>query len=140
MKQFKISKVISIICSIIGLNLSSIGLIMGLQSIGAPGWGGLGVIFIMPSVIALLVILFDFLITLDKTKKGLIYSCINSIIKIGIIACFIPTTISDYKYEMKFGASNLDFDIIVIVLLTIVTIPSILNIIKLIKSKKKSLQ
>lgn len=140
MKQFKISKVISIICSIIGLNLSSIGLIMGLQSIGAPGWGELGVIFIMPSVIALLVILFDFLITLDKIKKGLIYSCINSIIKIGIIACFIPTTISDYKYEMKFGASNLDFDIIVIVLLTIVTIPSILNIIKLIKSKKKSLQ
>lgn len=141
MKQFKISKVISIICSIIGLILSSFGLIMGLQSIGAPGWGGLGVIFIMPSVIALLVILFDFLITLDKIKKGLIYSCINSIIKIGIIACFIPTTINDYKYEMKlFGESNLDFDIIVIVSLTIVTIPSILNIIKLIKSKKKLLQ
>ena len=140
MKQFKISKVISIICSIIGLIFSSFGLIMELQSIGAPGWGGLGVIFIMPSVIALLVILFDFLITLGKIKKGLIYSCINSIIKIGIIACFIPTTISDYKYEMKFGVSNLDFDIIVIVLLTIVSIPSILNIIKLIKSKKKSLQ
>ena len=132
MKQFKISKVISIICSIIGLILSSFGLIMGLQSIGAPGWG-LGVIFIMPSVIALLVILFDFLITLDKIKKGLIYSCVNSIIKIGIIACFIPTTISDYKYGMKFGVSNLDFDIIVIALLTIVTIPSILNIIKLTK-------
>lgn len=140
MKQFKISKVISIICSIIGLIFSSFGLIMGLQSIGAPGWGGIGVIFIIPSVIALLVILFDFLITLDKIKKGLIYSCINSIIKIGMIACFIPTTISDYKFDMKYGDSNLDFDIIVIVLLTIDTIPSILNIIKLIKSKKKSLQ
>lgn len=140
MKQFKISKVISIICSIIGLILSSFGLIMGIQSIGAPGWEGLGVLFIMPSVIALLIILFDFLITLDKIKKGLIYSCINSIIKIGIISCFISTTISDYKYEMKFGVSDLKFDIIVIVLLTIVTIPSILNIIKLIKSKKKSLQ
>ena len=140
MKQFKISKVISIICSIIGLILSSFVLIMGLQSIGAHGWEGLEVIFIMPAVIALLVTLFDFLITLDKIKKGLIYSCINSIIKIGIIACFIPTTISDYKYEMKFGVSNLDFDIIVIVLLIIVTILSILNIIKLIKSKKKSLQ
>lgn len=140
MKQFKISKVISIICSIIGLILSSFVLIIGLQSIGAHGWEGLEVIFIMPAVIAILVTLFDFLITLDKIKKGLIYSCINSIIKIGIIACFIPTTISDYKYEMKFGVSNLDFDIIVIVLLIIVTIPSILNIIKLIKSKKKSLQ
>ena len=137
MKQFKISKVISIICSIIGLILSSSGLIMGFLSIGAPGWGGLGVIFIMPSVIALIVILFDFLITLDKIKKGLIYSCINSIIKIGIIACFIPTAISDYKDEMKFGVSNY---IIVIVLLIIVTIPSILNIIKLIKLKKKPLQ
>ena len=137
MKQFKISKVISIICSIIGLILSSFGLIMGLQSIGAPGWGGLGVIFIMPSVIALLVILFDFLITLDKIKKGLIYSCINSIIKIGIMICFIPNTISEYKYEMEFGASNFEFDIIVIVALIIVTIPSILNSIKLVKLKKK---
>ncbi|MBQ2836179.1 MAG: hypothetical protein IJE68_05035 [Clostridia bacterium] len=140
MTQFKISKVISIICSIIGLILSSYGLIIGLLSIGASGWGGLGVIFIMPSVIALLVILFDFLITLGKIKRGLIYSCINSIIKIGIIACFIPTAFSDYKYEMKFGVSNLDFDIIVIVILTMVTVPSILNIIKLIKSKKNSLQ
>ena len=140
MKQFKILKVISIICNVIGLILSSFGFVMGLQSISAPGWGRLGVIFIMPSVIAFIVILFDFLITLDKIKKGLIYSCINSIIKIGIIACFIPTTISDYKYEMRFGVSNLDFDIIAIVLLTIVTIPSILNIIKLIKSKKKTLQ
>lgn len=139
MKKFKISKIISIICCIIGLVLSSYGLIMGVESIGASGWGGLGVIFIMPSVIALFVILFDLLITLDKIKKGLIYSCINSIIKIGIIVCFIPITISDYKYEMKFGVSNLSFDIIVIILLAIVTIPSILNTIKLIKSKKKSL-
>lgn len=137
MKQFKISKVISIICSIIGLILSSFGLIMGLQSIGAPGWGGLGVIFIMPSVIALLIIIFDFLITLDKIKKGLIYSCINSIIKIGVMICFIPNTISEYKYEMEFGASNFEFDIIVIVALIIVTIPSILNSIKLVKVKKK---
>jgi len=140
MKQFKILKVISIICSVIGLILSSFGFVMGLQSISAPGWGRLGVIFIMPSVITFIVILFDFLITLDKIKKGLIYSCINSIIKIGIIVCFVPITIRDYKYEMRFGVSNLDFDIIAIVLLTIVTIPSILNIIKLIKSKKKTLQ
>lgn len=140
MKQFKISKVISIICSIIGLILSSFGLITGLQSIGAPGWGGLGVIFIMPSLIAILVILFDFLITLDKIKKGLIYSCFSSIIKTCILARFIPIVIYDCKYEMEFGVSNLDFDIIVIATLTMVSIPSILNIVKLIKSKKKSLQ
>ena len=51
--------------------------------------------------------------------------------------CFIPNTISEYKYEMEFGASNFEFDIIVIVALIIVTIPSILNSIKLVNVKKK---
>ncbi len=137
MKKINISKIISIICSVIGLILASLGLIAGLQSIGAPGFGGIGMIFILPSIIALLVILFDFLITLGTVKKGLIYSCINSIIKIGIILCFIPNTISEYKYEMEFGASNFEFDIIIIVALIIVTIPSILNSIKLVNVKKK---
>ena len=137
MKKINISKIISIICSDIGLILASLGLIAGLQSIGAPGFGGIGMIFILPSIIALLVILFDFLITLGTVKKGLIYSCINSIIKIGIILCFIPNTISEYKYEMEFGASNFEFDIIIIVALIIVTIPSILNSIKLVNVKKK---
>lgn len=54
MKLFKISKIISIICGIIGIILSSCGLIIGLQSVGAEGRGQLGVIFIMPSVIALI--------------------------------------------------------------------------------------
>ncbi len=137
MKLFRISKVISIICSIIGLILSSYGLIIGLQSIGADGLGQIGVIFIIPSIIALLVIVFDFLITLDKIKKGLIYSCINSIIKLIIIGCFIPSTIHEYKYEINYGVSNFDFNLIVIVALTIITIPSILNIIKLFKLKNK---
>ena len=137
MKQFKIQEVISIICSIIGLILSSYGLLMSLQSIGTDGWGQLGVIFIIPSTIALTVIVFDFLITVGKIKGGFIYYCINSIIKICIIGCIIPSIISDYKYEMKYGVSNLDFELILIVALTIITIPSILNMAKLIKSKNK---
>ena len=137
MKQFKIPEVISIICSIIGLILSSYGLLMGLQSIGADGWGQLGVIFILPSIIALTVIVFDLLITVDKIKRGFIYSCMNSIIKICIIGCIIPSIISDYKYEIKYGGSNLDFDLILIVALTIITVPSILNMAKLIKLKNK---
>lgn len=137
MKLCKIQKVISIICSIIGLILASYGLLMSLQSIGADGWGQLGVIFIMPSIIALTVIVFDFLITVGKIKRGLIYSCINSLIKICIIGCVIPSTIYDYKYEIKYGVSNLYFDLILIVALTIITIPSILNITKLIKLKNK---
>lgn len=137
MKLCKIQKVISIICSIIGLILASYGLLMSLQSIGADCWGQLGVIFIMPSIIALTVIVFDFLITVGKIKRGLIYSCINSLIKICIIGCVIPSTIYDYKYEIKYGVSNLYFDLILIVALTIITIPSILNITKLIKLKNK---
>ena len=137
MKQFKIQEVISIICSIIGLILSSYGLLMSLQSMCADGWGQLGVIFVIPSIIALTVIIFDFLITVGKIKKGLIYSCMNSVIKICIIGCIIPSIISDYTYEIKYGVSNLDFELILIVALIIITIPSILNMAKLIKLKNK---
>ena len=133
MKLIKIQKVISIICSTLGFILSLFGLKLSLQSIGADGWGQLGVIFIIPSVFALLIIVLDFLITVGKIKKGLIYSCISCLIKIGIIILFIPSTIYDYKYELQYGVSNLDFDLILIVLLVIITIPSILNTIRLIK-------
>ena len=136
MKSFEISKVISIICGLLGFILSLLGLTFGLQSIGAEGWGQLGVIFIMPSVIALIIIVLDCLITVNIIKRGLIYSCISSLIKIGIIVLFIPNTIYNYKYEMKYGVSNLDFDLILIFLLTIVAIPSILNTIKLISLRK----
>lgn len=131
MKSCKIKKTISIVCSLIVFLFALLGLITGLQSIGADGWGQLGVIFIMPSIFALLIIILDFLITIEKIKKGLVYSYISSLIKIGGIVLFIPSTIYDYKYEMKFGVSNLNFDLILIVLLIVAIIPSILNIIKL---------
>lgn len=136
MESFSTSKAISKGCGILGLLLSGYGLTVGLLSIGASGFGGIGVIFILPSIIAFLIIGFDYLITIDKIKKGLIYSFISSLIKIGIIAIFIPALIKDIKYEMQYHASNTTFDIIVIIGLIIITIPSILNIIKLIKAKK----
>lgn len=128
MERFKILRIVSIICSIIGLILSSFGFLTGIMSIGVSGLGRIGILFIMPSAIVLLVIVFDFLITLDKIKRGLIYSCINSILKICIIEWFLQ------------DISSPDFAIIAIVGLIIITIPSILNIIKLINSKKKPLQ
>ncbi len=131
MKLSKMQKVISIICSVLGFILSLLGLKLGFQGINADDWGQLGVIFIIPSVFALLIIVLDFLITIGKIKKGLIYSCISTLIKIGIIILFIPSTIYDFKYELQYGASNLDFDLILIVLLVIITIPSILNTIRL---------
>ena len=129
-------KVISIICSIIGFVLALLGLIVGLQSIGADGWGQLGIIFIAPSVFALAIITLDFLITIDRIKKGLVYSWISTLLKIGIIALFIPSTIYDYKQEMQSNLSNLDFDLLVIGLLIVVAIPSIMNIFKLVNKKK----
>lgn len=129
-------KVISIICSIIGFVLALYGLFAGLQSIGAEGFGQLGIIFIMPSILALVIITLDFLITIDRIKKGLVYSWISTLLKIGIIALFIPSTIYDYNYEMQYGVSNLDFDLLVIGLLIVVAIPSIMNIFKLVNKKK----
>ena len=134
-KPFKMSKRISIICCIIGLVLSLYGLTIGIQCINADGWDRIGVIFIPPSIIALIIIVFDFLITTDKIKKGLIYSCISSIIKISIIGCLIPSTIYSYKNEIEYGSSNLYFDLILIISLIIIAIPSTINIIKLIKLK-----
>lgn len=129
-------KVISIICSIIGFVLALYGLFAGLQSIGAEGFGQLGIIFIMPSILALVIITLDFLITIDRIKKGLVYSWISTLLKIGIIALFIPSTIYDYKQEMQSNLSNLDFDLLVIGLLIVVAIPSIMNIFKLVNKKK----
>ena len=90
----------------------------------------------MPSIFALLIIILDFLITIEKIKKGLVYSYISSLIKIGIIVLFIPSTIYDFIYEIQFGHSNLTFDLILIVSLIVAIIPSILNIIKLTISRK----
>ena len=138
MKLIKLQKVISIICSVLGFILSLFGLKVGLQSIGADGWDQLGVIFIMPSAFALLIIVLDFLITIGKIKKGLIYSYIITLIKITIIILFIQSTINDYKYELQYGVSNLNFNLILIAFLVIITIPSILNIIRLDSLRKNN--
>ena len=136
MKLFKIQKVISIICSGLGFVFSLLGLIYGLQSIGTAGWGGIGVIFILPSIIACLNIMLDFFVTIGKIKKGSIYSCISTLIKMVIIIVAISNTIHEYKYELQYGTSNLNFDLILIVALIVITIPSILNAIRLIFLRK----
>ena len=136
MKLFKIQKVISIICSGLGFVFSLLGLIYGLQSIGTAGWGGIGVIFILPSIIACLNIMLDFFVTIGKIKKGLIYSCISTLIKTVIIIVAISNTIHEYKYELQYGVSNLDFDLILIIALIVITIPSILNTIRLFSLRK----
>lgn len=127
----------SVLLSIIGLVLAIFGLLLGLQSIGADGMGQLWIIFIVPSIFAFIIIAFDLLVTIGKIKRGLIYSCVSSIIKICFIIYFIPTTIYDYNYQMQYGVSNLSFDLILLVFLILVTIPSVLNVIKILKLKHK---
>lgn len=127
----------SVVLSVIGLVLAIFALLLGLQSIGVDGMGQLGIIFIVPSFFAFIIIAFDLLVTIDKIKRGLIYSCVSSIIKICIIIYFIPITIYDYNYQMQYGVSNLSFDLILLVFLTLVTIPSVLNVIKILKLKHK---
>ncbi len=127
----------SVVLSVIGLVLAIFALLLGLQSIGVDGMGQLGIIFIVPSFFAFIIIAFDLLVTIDKIKRGLIYSFVSSIIKICIIIYFIPITIYDYNYQMQYDVSNLSFDLILLVFLILVTIPSVLNVIKILKLKHK---
>ena len=118
MREVKNKKEISIICGLIGLVVSLFGLLIGLASINADGLGGIMTIFIMPSIIAFIIILLDFLMAIDVIKKSLIYSWISTIIKMLIIILLIPSTIDNLKYELKFGVSNFDFDLILIIFTT----------------------
>ncbi|MBR3511631.1 MAG: hypothetical protein IKN74_01560 [Clostridia bacterium] len=133
----QVSKIISIICSAVTFFGAGLGLLVGLGSIGATGWNALGVIFIFPSVIALAMIVIDFLITIGHIKGGTGYSMVITIIKLIIIARFIPITIDNYNYQKRFGVSNLDFDFMVIGMLLVATIPSLFNAIRLYSNKKK---
>ena len=138
MKSSKIRKIISIIACIIGLLVALYFLINGINSLGSTDLAGIGIIFVLPSVIAIIILLLDFIISICKTKKGLIFSYLSSIIKVGLILLFIPSIIDDLKYRNSFGYSNLDFDLIIITVIIIITIQSILNIIKIKKEKKES--
>lgn len=132
-------RTISIICSVLGIIMASLGLIGGLSCIGKGGFDGIGVIFILPSFIALSIILLDLLITVEFIKSGFIFSCISSIIKIGAILYLLPSFRYDYTHQMH----NYKFFMIVFSILFIVTIPSILNVISFVISKienSKSIQ
>ena len=129
-------KTLSVVCSIIGIGMALFGLTLGIDSIGADGMSGLGVIFILPSLIAVAIGVIDILIAVDKIKKGLIYSIIVSIIKCIFIIMLIPLVIENFLYELQHGYSNLSFDLILLVLLIVITIPSILNVLKLWKKRK----
>ena len=70
MKNNKTLKSLGTAFSMIGLVASGIALFLGLQSIGAAGCGVLGVIFIAPSIIAIVIILLDLKVTKDENGKG----------------------------------------------------------------------
>ena len=125
-------KVFSVICSILGIIISSFGLIAGLSCIGKEGFAGIGVVFIPPSAIALTILILDILVTIEYIKKGLLYSFLSSLIKILALIYILPSFIYDYTHQKH----NYTFFMIIISSLIIVTIPSVINIVTCLCSKK----
>ena len=125
MKEFETSKNISTVCYIIGVLAALYGLILGLKNIG-----GLGIIFVIPSAVALIIISLDYGITIatDKVNGALGYSIISSLIKVGCIISLIPEVI----YGLRRDSYARDyFALELIILLIVVLIPSFFNIIRL---------
>ncbi|MBQ6476949.1 MAG: hypothetical protein IJI43_00710 [Bacilli bacterium] len=120
MKEFETSKNISTVCYIIGVLAALYGLILGLKNIG-----GLGIIFVIPSAVALIIISLDYgiIIATDKVNGALGYSIISSLIKVGCIISLISE--GDY------------FALILIILLIVVLIPSFFNTIRLLYLRGK---
>lgn len=107
-KQPKILKGFAVICCCIGILMSLLSFYAGVISANADGFGRLGVLFVIPSLFALLVIIFDLLITANVIKIGFLYSCISSLLKLDITLRLLPYTISELREEMENGYSNFD--------------------------------
>ena len=133
----KVSKILSSICSLLSAIFAVLFLFIGLTSLNATGLGRIGIIFILPALISLVIILIDFLITIGKIKNGLFYSCLISLVKLGFIIVLMPSTIYNYNYQQQYGYSNLEFDIYLIVFLIIISIPSIINSIRLFSLRRQ---
>ena len=134
MKEFETSKNISTVCYIIGVLAALYGLILGLKNIG-----GLGIILVIPSAVALIIISLDYGITIatDKVNGALGYSIISSLIKVGCIILFIPKAIMDLKEFIKYSNSYYFFNLEIIILLIVVLIPSFFNTIRLLYLRDK---
>lgn len=120
-------KIFSGICCIPGLLIPVYGLATGFVSITADGFGRFGVLLLIPSIYVLLTTGFDLLITVNVIKIGFLYSFVSSVLKLGITAYCIRYAILEYKEELKYGYSNFDFLIQIIVFLLIIAIPSVIN-------------
>lgn len=120
-------KTFSGICCIPGLLIPVYGLGIGFSSITADGFGGLGVLLLIPSIYALLTTGFDLLITVNVIKIGFLYSFASCVLKLGIAAYCIRYAISEYKENLEYGYSDFDFLIQIIVFLAIIAIPSVIN-------------
>ena len=126
-KQPKILKGFAVICCCIGILMSLLSFYAGVVSASADGFGRLGVLFVIPSLFALLVIIFDLLITANVIKIGFLYSCISSLLKLSITLRLLPYTISELREEMENGYSNFDLLFWLVTFLIIIAIPSVIN-------------
>ncbi len=121
---FKYPKIISIICSAIGIVLSLSVFWICIPIIRySLGWVG-----VISSTISLIICTLDLLTTVGEIKSGLIYSCISCLIKIVIIIFNIIHVIFDYDHN-----SYIYFSYLFILLL----IPSVLNFFRFVSLKKR---
>ena len=136
--------VLSIICCIILFILALTGLLLGVSSINAEGLGQIGVIFILPSIVAMGLIAVDFLITIEKIKNALAYSVFMSVFKVCLILLLLPGVVNEFAEDYRYGGSSeLNGLLLLLGLFIVIIVPSLYNAhhlfyLKAEETKKKS--
>lgn len=125
---------ISFLCCIAGMMAAAFFLILGIQSIGATGWGRLGIFFIPPSAATLLFILADLLALLRK--KWVAWSWFSTISKCLCAGMLVKPLVRSLAMEIQSGISNFFFFLAIMVFLLISVVPSVWNIVRFARQKK----
>lgn len=126
--------------SIIGITVGFIGsaqfLIGGIASIDADGYAQIGVIFIPPALMAITVVLLDFLAL--RGTKWLTWSIISLAAK-GCLALTLLGNIVEIIGRILSGKSyyNLSFYILLLILAMLIIYPSVRNIININKKREQ---
>ena len=113
-----------------GLFLSIVFFISGISSIGASGWAALGMLFIAPSLLAILLLVFDFLAL--KDRKWFVWSIASLAVK-GLCAIPVLQCIAYELGQMLKGNSysNLLFYTVLLVFVVLIAYPSIRNVVNI---------
>lgn len=132
---------ISIVVFSIGLAIAGLFLILGLNSIGASGWGKLGLAFIPPSLLVIVILLLDFFAI--KDCKWFAWSVVSLVIKSLCAITIIPYAWESF-YLLPLAFFEITYFLIflffaaLLVFIAISTYPSIRNIVNISKRKREN--